>query len=168
MNLHRRRDRELGLVELVAIAVGGMVGGGIFSILGISVSMVGFLTPVAIGIGGILALFAGYSYVKLGVYYKDEGATYSFIKRTYPEFKLAAAMIGWFIIFGYISTLSLYAYTFSAYAISSTSFADNVLVRKGVALGILAVFVLINVWSVKGMGKIEDLMVYTKIIIFIV
>ena len=168
MNLHRRRDRELGLVELVAIAVGGMVGGGIFSILGISVSMVGFLTPVAIGIGGILALFAGYSYVKLGVYYKDEGATYSFIKRTYPEFKLAAAMIGWFIIFGYISTLSLYAYTFSAYAISSTSFADNVLVRKGVALGILAVFVLINVWSVKGMGRIEDLMVYTKIIILLV
>jgi len=30
------------------------------------------------------------------------------------------------------------------------------------------VFTLVNVWSVKGMGKIEDLMVYTKLIILVV
>ncbi len=165
MTQHRKRNKSLGLLELVAIALGGMVGGGIFTILGISVAMVGNLTPIAIIIGGLIASLAAYSYVKLGVYYRDEGATYSFFKRTYPHSKFSAAAIGWFIIFGYISTLALYAYTFSSYAISSTDFADNRWIRKAIAIGIIAVFTLINIWSVNGMGKIEDLMVYTKLIV---
>lgn len=163
--LHRKRNKELGLAELVAIALGGMVGGGIFTILGISVSMIGNLTPVAIILGGITAGLAAYSYIKLGLYYKDEGATYSFFKRTYVNSHFAASAIGWFVIFGYISTLALYAYTFSSYAISSSSYANEVWVRKGVAWGVITLFTLINVWSVNGMGKIEDLMVYTKLVL---
>lgn len=164
-SLHRKRDKSLGVLELIAIALGGMVGGGIFTILGISVSMVGVYTPVVIFIGGILASFAAYSYIKLGVYYKDEGATYSFFKKTFPASPFAASLIGWWVIFGYISTLALYAYTFSAYAISGFDFGNNELVRKVVAGSVILVFTLINVWSVKGMGKIEDLMVYSKLVI---
>ncbi len=165
MTQHRKRNKNLGLAELIAIALGGMVGGGIFTVLGISVSLIGNLTPIAIIIGGLIASLAAYSYVKLGVYYKDEGATYSFFKRTYPNSNFSASAIGWFIIFGYISTLALYAYTFSSYAISSTDFADNVWIRKSIAIGIIGVFTLINIWSVNGMGKLEDLMVYTKLIV---
>ena len=145
-----------------------MVGGGIFTILGISVSMIGVYTPLAIIIGGMLALLAAYSYIKLGVYYKDEGATYSFYKKTFPESPFAASLIGWWVIFGYISTLALYAYTFSSYAISGFAFADNEWVRKLVAGLVILVFTLINVWSVKGMGKIEDVMVYSKLVILVV
>jgi amino acid transporter len=160
--------KSLGLKELIAIAVGGMVGGGIFTILGISVSMVGFLAPFAIALGGMIALFAAYSYVKLGVYYKDEGATYAFFKRTYPDSHMAASFIGWYTIFGYISTLALYAYTFSSYGISGSVYAHNEWVRKGIAILIIWLFAGINLWSVKGMGKIEDLMVYFKLVILFV
>ncbi|TXS93072.1 amino acid permease [Parahaliea maris] len=142
-----------------------MVGGGIFTILGISVAMVGVYTPLIILIGGVLACFAAYSYVKLGVYYKDEGATYSFFKKTFPASPFAASLIGWWVIFGYISTLALYAYTFSAYAISGFAFGDSELARKLVAGAVILAFTLINLWSVKGMGKVEDLMVYTKLVI---
>jgi amino acid transporter len=165
MTIHRKRNKNLGLAELIAIALGGMVGGGIFTILGVSVSMIGNLTPFAIIIGGLIASLAAYSYVKLGLYYRDEGATYSFYKKTYPNSHFSASAIGWFIIFGYISTLALYAYTFSSYAISSTDFADNVWIRKIIAIGVIGIFTFINVWSVNGMGKIEDLMVYTKLVI---
>ncbi|MDY2587954.1 APC family permease [Winogradskyella aquimaris] len=165
MTQHRKRHKNLGLAELVAIALGGMVGGGIFTILGVSVSMIGNLTPVAIIIGGLIASLAAYSYVKLGLYYRDEGATYSFFKRTYPQSHFSASIIGWFIIFGYISTLSLYAYTFSSYAISSTDFANNIWIRKSIAIGVISVFTFINIWSVNGMGKIEDAMVYTKLVL---
>ncbi len=111
----RSRGKDLGFTELVAIALGGMVGGGIFTILGISAALIGYLTPIAIALGSLVAGFAAYSYVKLGLYYKDEGATYAFFKRTYPHSSLSAATIGWFTIFGYISTLALYAYTFASY-----------------------------------------------------
>jgi len=160
--------KALGLKELVAIAVGGMVGGGIFTILGIAVSIVGFLAPFAIALGGVVAMFAAYSYVKLGVYYKDEGAMYAFFKRTYPNSHLAASFIGWYTIFGYISTLALYAYTFSSYAISGSSLAHDELLRKGVAIAIIWVFALINLWSVKDMGRIEDFMVYIKLVILFI
>ncbi len=162
---NNRGSKTLGLKELVAIAIGGMVGGGIFTILGISVGVIGFLTPLAIAIGGVVAGLAAYSYVKLGLYYRDEGATYAFVKRSFPSAKYPSAVIGWLVIFGYISTLAIYAYTFSSYAISGTDFAQNIWARKGIALGILAVFTIINIWSVNGMGKIEDIMVYSKLII---
>jgi amino acid transporter len=165
---HRKRNKALGVPELIAIALGGMVGGGIFTILGVSVSMVGVYTPLVIVIGGAIASLAAYSYIKLGVYYKDDGATFSFYKKTFPQSPFAASLVGWWVIFGYISTLALYAYTFASYAISSFVFADSELVRKLVAGGVILTFTLINVWSVKGMGKIEDIMVYTKLVILVI
>ncbi len=162
------KTKNLGFKELLAIAIGGMVGGGIFTILGISVSMVGALAPFAIALGGLVAWLAAYSYVKLGLYYKDEGATYAFFKRTYPSSHLAASFIGWYTIFGYISTLALYAYTFSSYGISGFSFGNDETIRKFVAVGIIWLFAGINVWSVKGMGRVEDVMVYIKLIILFI
>ncbi len=159
------KGKPLRLAELVAIALGGMVGGGIFSIMGISVSLIGYLTPVAIACGGVLALLAGYSYVKLGVYYKDEGATYAFVKHSYPSSRFFAAVIGWYVIFGYISTLGLYAYTFASYALSEVHGSGLMWARKGIAIGIIGLFAFINSWSVKGMGKIEDVMVYLKLVL---
>ncbi len=158
--------KALKLKELIAIAVGGMIGGGIFTILGIAVNMIGFLAPFAIAFGGVFALFAAYSYVKLGVYYKDEGATYAFFKRTFQKSDLAAAFIGWYTVFGYISTLSLYSYTFSAYVGSLFGFDE--FLRKIFALLIISFFALINLKSVKLMGEVEDLMVYLKLIILFV
>lgn len=164
----RKRNKALGIPELIAIALGGMIGGGIFTILGISVAMIGVFTPLAIMLGGLIALLAAYSYIKLGVYYKDEGATYSFYKKTFPDSPFAASLIGWWVIFGYISTLALYSYTFASYAISGFAFGESEWARKLVAGAVILVFALINIWSVKGMGKIEDLMVYTKLVILVI
>ncbi|WP_430462719.1 APC family permease [Thalassolituus sp. LLYu03] len=157
------QGKALGLPELIAIALGGMIGGGIFTILGISVALIGPYTPLAIAAGGLIAALAAYSYVKLGVYYRDEGATYGFFKRTFPGSPVAAALIGWYVIFGYISTVALYAYTFSSYALSGFDGGETDAVRKAVACGIIGVFAIVNIWSVRGMGKLEDLMVYTKL-----
>jgi amino acid transporter len=165
MQMTRQRMQALGRWELLAIALGGMVGGGIFSILGISVANVGNLTPVAIGIGGGLALAAAYSYVQLAKLYHDEGATYSFFKLTFPGSPRAASMIGWVVTFGYISTLALYAFTFGAYLTSALDVSHPALATKIAAVSVLALFALINLVSVRGMGKSEDLMVYTKLIL---
>jgi len=160
--------KSLGLPELLAIAIGGMIGGGIFTVLGISVMMAGIYAPLAIGLGGIIAGLAAYSYVKLALYYMDEGAAFSFVRKSFPQRHFAASLIGWGVSFGYVSTIALYAYTFASYALSSTAFAQNDLLRKAVALVVIWVFAMVNLWSVKGMGRIEDVMVYTKVIILAV
>ncbi|MDF1714990.1 MAG: APC family permease [Akkermansiaceae bacterium] len=163
----KKRSRPLGLTELIAVALGGMVGGGIFAILGVSVEAIGNSTPIAILTGGSLALCAAYSYVKLALLYQDEGATYSFFKKTFPNSPFAAAAIGWFVAFGYISTLALYAFTFSSYFCTAFSFGDHLLVRYSVAGLVILFFAMVNLISVKGMGQLEDVMVYTKIILLI-
>ncbi len=166
--IHRPREKSLGTLELVAIALGGMVGGGIFTVLGVSVAMVGAWTPVAIILGGLLAALSAYSYIKLGVYYKDEGAAYAFFKKSFPGSHFAASLIGWWIVFGYISTLALYAFTFASYALSGVPGGDAPLWHRLAAGGIIALFTLVNIWSVRGMGKLEDLMVYTKLVILVI
>ena len=161
-------NRPLGKLELIAIALGGMIGGGIFSILGISTSMIGHATPIAIALGGGLAFLAAYSYAKLASYYKDEGATYSFFKKTYPNNKFAIVCIGWLISFGYISTLALYAYTFSAYFCSLFPTITESSFHKVVSGLIILLFTVINAKTVEGMGRVEDFLVYTKVFILLV
>lgn len=155
------------MTELIAIALGGMVGGGIFAILGVSVEFIGNATPVAILLGGMLALCAAYSYVKLALFYKDEGATYSFFKKTFPRSQFSAAVIGWFISFGYITTLALYAFTFSSYLSTALSVTGHPWIRKGVAGLVILLFAAVNLTSVRGMGKLEDVMVYAKVVLLL-
>lgn len=159
--------KPLGKFELVALALGGMVGGGIFSILGISVEMIGDATPIAIFLGGALAYCAAFSYSKLTIYYEDEGATYSFFKKTFPSQIYFISLVGWLIVFGYISTLALYAYTFSSYL---SSFLPQYFFwqKEIIAFFIITIFATVNIISVNGMGKVEDFLVYTKIVLLLV
>ena len=90
---HREKNKSLGVPELIAIALGGMVGSGIFTVLGISVSLVGVFSPLVIVIDGIIVSLAAYSYIKLVVYYKNEGSTYSFYKRTFSKSPLMAFLL---------------------------------------------------------------------------
>lgn len=153
MRLARKREEALGRLELLAIALGGMIGGGIFAILGVSVANIGNLTPLAIGLGGGVAFVAAYSYVQLAKLYQDEGATYSFFKRTFPHSHLAASAIGWIVTLGYVSTLALYAFTFGSYLTSAFRFEDPILATRISAGVVLAVFAVINLVSVRGMGR---------------
>lgn len=143
-----------------------MVGGGIFTVLGLGVAQIGVWTPLAIALGGAMAWLAAYSYVKLALFYRDEGATYAFYKRSFPGHDFSAALIGWWVVFGYIATIALYAFTFASYALAP--FSDDPMARRVVALAIIAAFAAVNLWSTRGMGRIEDLLVYSKIVILLI
>ena len=53
--------RRTGLMEVVAIGIGGMVGGGIFSVLGLTVQIAGGGAYLSFTVGGLVALATGYS-----------------------------------------------------------------------------------------------------------
>ena len=65
--------KPIGIWSAVAIGVGGMIGAGIFSILGIATSITGNLIYVSFLIGGAIALLSTYSYAKLGTKYPSAG-----------------------------------------------------------------------------------------------
>ncbi len=158
-------DEKLGLKELIAMGVGGMVGGGIFSVLGLSVSQAGHAAPVAFGIGGVVALLAGYCYARLGLVFRSDGGSFTYLEHAF-ENKNVAGIGGWMLLVGYIGTLSLYSYTFGVYgsamfgASSQTQVVHHVLETL-----ILLVFLGVNLYGVASAGKSEDVIVLVKVLI---
>ena len=64
---------SIGLWAAVGIGIGGMIGAGIFSVLGVVAQVAGSALPVSFLVGGIVALLATYSYAKLGARYPSAG-----------------------------------------------------------------------------------------------
>jgi len=155
--------RKLGLAELIAIGVGGMIGGGIFSILGLAVDISGHAAPLAFFIGSLIATVAGYSYVRLALTFHSDGASFTYLERAFPRTPAIAGMAGWTVVTGYIGTLALYAFTFGAYAAHLLGFADSGLGRWLLSSASLLLFLLINAAGAGKMGKAEDVAVYAKI-----
>jgi len=104
---------KLGLKEIVAMGVGGMVGGGIFSVLGLAVSEAGNAAPIAFGLGAAVAFVTAVSYAKLGLVYHERGGSFTYLEHAFAH-RNVAGVVGWLLLTGYIGTMSLYAYTFGA------------------------------------------------------
>ena len=74
---------KLGFWAVVAIGVGGMVGGGIFAVLGLAVQLAHGGTPAAFALAGGVAMLTTYSYAKLSVAYPSRGGTVTFLNRAF-------------------------------------------------------------------------------------
>ena len=154
---------EFGLLELIAIGVGGMIGGGIFSVLGLAVTVSGRAAPWAFGVGALVAGTAAYSYTRLALVYRSDGASFTYLERAFPESLSVAGIAGWTVVAGYIGTLGLYAFTFGAYAGHLFGFDGSAVVRIALSAFSLVAFLGINLASARSMGRAEDVAVYVKI-----
>lgn len=63
----------ISLPAAISIGIGGMIGAGIFSILGVVAMAAGSAMWISFLIGGIIALFCTYSYAKLGAKFPSAG-----------------------------------------------------------------------------------------------
>ena len=155
---------NLGYWEVTAIGVGGMVGGGIFAVLGLSVNLTRGGAPIAFLIAGIVALVTSYSYARLSVTYPSQGGTVAFLDRAFgPGLLTGSSNILLWI--SYIVMLSLYAYAFGSYGASllppsSQTFWKHILIT-GSVVGITG----LNLLNAKLIGEAEDWIVLIKLVI---
>ncbi|MCB0644397.1 MAG: hypothetical protein KDC44_22285, partial [Phaeodactylibacter sp.] len=70
-----KNDNKTGFWGAFSIGVEGMVGGGIFALLGLAISLAQGGTPLAFGFAGLITFFTAYSYSKLSVRYPNKGGT---------------------------------------------------------------------------------------------
>lgn len=160
-------NKKIKLVDGISIGIGGMVGGGIFAVLGLAVSLAKGGTPVSFLIAGVIALITSYSYVKLSLAYPDRGGTVKFMNQGFGVGILSGGMNNLLWI-SYIIMLALYASAFGSYAPNlyklplSSSLNYHIYAS---AIIILATF--INYYSIKVVGTIESYAVIIKLIILI-
>lgn len=155
---------KLGLKELTAIGIGGMVGGGIFSVLGVAIEISGNAAFLAFFLGGLIAGATGYSYAKLSSRYRSDGGSFTYLEMAF-ENRHIGGIGGWVLFSGYIGTISLYAFTFGAYGAAMAGLAGDPLTHHFLSGGIVVLFVLLNLRGVREMGEAEDLIVAAKLII---
>lgn len=158
---------QISLLGAVSIGVGGMVGGGIFAVLGLSVILAGGATWLSFLIAGLVALLTAYSYAKLSVTYPSQGGTIIFLDKAFG-IDLFTGTMNNLLWLGYVVTLALYAVAFGNYA--STFFPQDqqteVLLHVLISLGILLPTI-VNFYGAEIISKTEIYIVGFKIAILI-
>lgn len=158
---------KIGLKEAISIGIGGMVGGGIFAVLGLAVSLSKGGTPFSFLIAGILALLTSYSYAKLSLVYPDRGGTVKFINQGFGR-TIFSGGINNLLWVSYIIMLALYASAFGSYAPNLFTITGTTTIDFHIdASAIIILATLINYYSVKVVSKIESFAVVIKLIILL-
>lgn len=156
-------SKTIGLKDAISIGIGGMVGGGIFAVLGLAVSLAKGATPVAFAVAGTIALLTAYSYAKLSKKYPNDGGTVEFINHQFGHGVFAGGTNNLLWV-SYIVMLALYASAFGSYgaellSITSSKQLDTHLYQTS----ILLIALLINYLSVKLVSSIESVAVIVKL-----
>jgi amino acid transporter len=164
MNRKKKSSQEkLTLFDAVGMAIGGMVGGGIFAVLGEAVHLSGNAAFLSFGLAGVLAFITGISYCRLTLNFDEPGGSFLFVEKIAGP--RISGTVGWFLILGYIFTMSLYSYTFGAYAGKLIGIDPALNGYLGGAA--VAFFALINLSGVRESGISEDVLVYGKLTILL-
>jgi len=164
--MSKASDGKIGLWAVLAIGIGGMVGGGIFAVLGLAVQLAHGGTPLAFALAGVVALLTAYSYAKLSVAYPSRGGTVTFLDRTFGSgfFTGSLNVLLWL---SYVVMLSLYAFAFGSYG---ATFLPDGWQGPGrhvlISLCVIAMTGL-NLLSANLIGKAENWIVGLKLVILL-
>jgi amino acid transporter len=164
--LAENERNNIGFLAIVSIGIGGMVGGGIFAVLGLAVQQAHGGTPVAFLVAGLIALLTSYSYAKLTVAYPSEGGTVEFINQAFGGGMLTGAL-NVLLWISYIIMLSLYAYAFGSYSASFFSGAIQPVMKHLMISGIIILLTVLNILGSTLVGEAEEWIVGLKLGILI-
>ncbi len=157
---------QIGLVAAVSIGIGGMVGAGIFSILGVVAQAAGNAMWLAFLIGGVVALLSTYSYAKLGAVFPSAGGAVHFLVKGFGDGVLSGGL-NLFMWAAYIISLALYATAFGSYAATFITTKPSPLLVKSFAVGAVLALTLLNAFGARIMGRGETLIVAIKVTILV-
>lgn len=159
------RKDNIKLSEAVSMGIGGMVGGGIFAVLGLAISLSKGGTPVAFMLAGIITLLTAYAYSKLSLKYPSKGGTVNFVNQAFGKtiFSGGTNNLLWI---SYIIMLSLYSSAFGSYAGNLFHIVSDPTLNKHLFISAIIVFsTILNYLSVRVVAEAESVAVYIKMTI---
>jgi len=161
-----KSTRTMGLWAAISIGIGGMVGAGIFSILGAASAIAGNALYLSFLIAGMVALFNAYSYAKLGVKYPSSGGPVEFLIRGLGNSVLSGGL-NILLWVGYVFALSLYARAFGGYAMTFMPMGSSVGWANIFGTVIVVLFLLVEFVGAKAVAAFESVNEFIKISILV-
>ena len=148
-------EAKLSLAEVTAIGVGGMIGGGIFAVLGLAIAVAGHAVALTMAGGGVIALLTGLSYAQLGLAFRGDGGSFTYIEKAFAA-PAIAGLAGWLLVAGYVGTLALYATAFGDYGATLIGVVGaSPLITAALSTLVLGAFLIINLLGAKMSGGVE-------------
>ncbi|MDZ7578068.1 MAG: APC family permease [Candidatus Nanopelagicales bacterium] len=157
---------SIGLVAAAAMGVGGMMGAGLYTLIGLAATSSGTLLPLAFLLGGFAAVFSVYSYARLGATYPSRGGAAEFLLEEFGE----GVVSGGLNVFQYLSYLiatSLYAAGFAEYVGALAGDAFPPWAGKAAGAGVVVLFTLVNMVGSRIVGRAEIVIVGVEAAILI-
>ena len=143
--------RDLGLAETTAIAVGAMVGSGIFILPGIAYVLAGSAAVLAFLIAAVLVLPAALSAAEMATAMPEDGGPYLFVERGMGPLLGTIAGVGTWIMLSLKSALALVGgVPYLVYV--EPSLAELI---TYLAVGLALFFTVVNLVSAEGSGKLQ-------------
>ncbi len=151
----------MGFWAAVSLGIGSMIGAGIFALLGEASAISGSAVYISFIIGGIIALFSGYSLGKLGARYPSSGGIVEYLAQSYGIGVFTGSMSIMLYIAAVVS-LSLIAKTFGNYTVLLLPGTPSPFWHHLFSIGIVVLFVLINLKGAKDVAVWEKMTVAIK------
>jgi amino acid transporter len=161
-----RKAQKIGFLGATSIGIGGMVGGGIFAVLGLAVVLARGGTVIAFAIAGVVALVTAYAYAKLSVALPSPGGTVTFLNHAYGK-GLLTGSLNVLLWLSYIIMLSLYSFAFGSYG--ATFFPTNFqpTAKHALISGVVIAITFLNTVGADIVARAEDWIVAIKLLILV-
>ncbi|MDT5105472.1 MAG: hypothetical protein QOI25_2985 [Mycobacterium sp.] len=150
-----------------AIGVGGMMGAGLYTLLGLASTTAGVWLPAAFVVGGTVSIFSVYSYAKLGAKYPSRGGAAQFLIRCFGD-GLIAGGLNVFQFLGWIIAMALYCAGFAGYVRALLPWQTPAWSGKVIGIGLIVAVVLVNMVGSKLVGRSELFVVTIELAILAV
>lgn len=156
-------DNKLGFASVWSLATGGMVGGGIYTALGVVVAVSLQWSWLSFIIAGIIALCSAYSYVQLATHFEESGGAFEYLREVNE--KGFAGGLSWMLIIGYVLTIALYAFAFGHYI--SYGMGWGTWATRFLAIGIVGFVIVLNLMGIGKLAPVEIFIVWTNLAILL-
>ncbi|OZA12307.1 MAG: hypothetical protein B7Y05_12560 [Polynucleobacter sp. 24-46-87] len=149
-----KQTQDISLFSATALGIGGMMGAGLYSLLGLASSHAGTHVPLAFLVGAIAASFSVYSYAKLGAAFPSSGGGATFTVMSFGPGMISGG-INIFQYIAYLIAAALYAAGFVEY--TNSLFGGNLspITLKCITAALILICTFINLLGPSLVGKAE-------------
>src|SRR3989344_9289190 len=103
--------RVLGLSDATFIGIGALLGGGIFTLMGLAMSFAGTSLILVILLNGLIAFMTALAYAELGTSFPEAGGAFVWVKKGLGN--VAGHLTGWISWFANSVACGLYSFSFA-------------------------------------------------------
>ncbi|RAJ10752.1 amino acid permease-like protein [Chitinophaga skermanii] len=157
---------KISLTAAISLGIGSMIGAGIFVLLGQVGAVVGAATWISFLLAGIIIIFCGYNFAKLGARYPSNGGVLEYLVQAYG-INLYSGGMGVFYYIASIILMAVVAKGFGFYLSALVMKNPPSYLPNTFAVCLVLLLTLLNFISVSAIARFEKWIVAIKLLVII-